>query len=379
MDTLQDLPVFRPYLGPEIQAAVAEALQIGYLGLGPTTAAFEERLGSWLGLPADRTVIATNSCTNALHLAALVAGLGPGDEVICPSFTYVAATQAMTMTGAEVVFADIAPDTLSVDAASVAALIGPRTRALMICHYDGVVGDRDGIYALAREHGLRVIEDAAQALGSVLSSGAQVGAEGDLVCFSFGPVKTLTTLEGGALVLPSSSAVLARQFRMLGADMDLDARAKNDRFWVYDVVRQGFRHHLGAVPAAVGLAGLTLLDGFLADRRTACADYDARLAGLPGITSMGWDWASMGPFIYVARVEPSLRDGLLLHLKRSGVGANVHWGQGVHEFSFFAGCRRADLPVTEAVCQELVTLPLWSRTPVEVRERVVDAVAAFLR
>lgn len=374
---LEPVPTFVPLLGPEVHEAVSKALEVGYLGLGPTTAAFENALGDWLGLE-DRFVAATNSCTNALHLAALLAGAGPGTEVICPSLTYVAAQQAMTMTGATVVFADIDPVSLSVDPARVAALVTERTVAVMTMHYAGCVGDVAGLYAVAAQHGLRVIEDAAHALGSLLPDGRLVGADGDLVCFSFGPVKTLTTLEGGAILTPSRDEdVLTRQHRMLGADLDLDARKANPRFWDYDVVRQGYRHHLGTVPAAVGLAQLSSLDAQIARRRTYCQDYDARLGDVAEIRPLGFDWDRIGPFLHAVRVDPDSRDELVLHLKAQGIGANVHWAMGVHTFSFYADSPRDDLSVTEEVCKELVTLPLWADMPERVRDRVVAGVRGF--
>jgi dTDP-4-amino-4,6-dideoxygalactose transaminase len=372
----ESLPTFVPLLGPEVHEAVSKALEIGYLGLGPTTAEFEGQLARWIG--TSHHVSATNSCTHALHLAAVLAGAGPGTEIICPSFTYVAAQQAMTMTGAAVVFVDIDPVTLSVDPARVRELVTDRTVAIMTMHYAGHVGDVAGIYAIAAEHGLRVIEDAAHAIGSLLPDGRMVGTAGDLVCFSFGPVKTLTTLEGGALLVASAEEdVVTREHRMLGADLDLDARKTHTRFWDYDVVRQGYRYHLGTVPAAVGLAQLQTLDAQIARRRSYCKEYDARLADVPEVHLLGFDWDRIGPFIHAVRVDADSRDALVLHLKEIGIGANVHWGMGVHTFSHYAGARRGDLSVTEQVCKEVVTLPLWAQMPEQARDRVVSAIRGF--
>ncbi|MCW2608550.1 MAG: hypothetical protein JWO60_3243 [Frankiales bacterium] len=373
----QHLPVFQPQIGPDERAAVMAALDVGYLGLGPATGRFERELGSWLGLQ-DRHVTATSSCTAALHLAALLAGAGPGTEVVCPSFTYVAAHQAVSMTGADVVFADVDDATLAVDPARVRELVTDRTVAVMTMHYAGHVGDVAGVYEVAAEHGLRVIEDAAHALGSLLPDGRKVGAAGDLVAFSFGPVKTLTTIEGGALLTGDAAEdVVNRERRMLGADQDLEARSRNERFWEYDVVRQGYRYHLGTVPATVGLAQLAQLDAFVDNRRAYCAEYDARLADVPEVRTLGWDWSRTGPFVYVVRVDPDSRLDLLRSLRARGVGANVHWGQGAHEFTQYAGARRGDLPVTEQLTSEVVTLPLWSVMPQEARDRVVDGVRDF--
>jgi dTDP-4-amino-4,6-dideoxygalactose transaminase len=143
------IPVFRPHLGADVQAAVAQALQAGWLGMGELTKRFEDGLAQYLGLD-DRQLVATNSCTAALHMAAVLADLGPGDEVICPSFTYVAGHQAMSATGANVVFCDIEERTLGVDPASVRAVLSPRTKAIMVTHFAGIPCDVEGVYRLAR-------------------------------------------------------------------------------------------------------------------------------------------------------------------------------------------------------------------------------------
>ena len=264
------VPVFRPYLGPEVQAAMNEAFLEGWLGLGRHTRDFELAIEDYLHA-ADATsrhhAVATNSCTEALHLAAELIGLGPGDEIICPSFTYVAGHQAMSMTGADVVFCDVEPSTLGVDVEKLEELISPATKAIMAVHYAGLVPrDLAAIHALAQRRGLRVIEDAAHAFGSRAAAGA-VGTFGDLTCFSFGPVKIITTLEGGAVMTPRAADVQTlHELRLIGVDSDTDARYRNSRTWEYDVVRQGYRCHLGAIPSAIGLAQLSLIDEFIANR-----------------------------------------------------------------------------------------------------------------
>jgi dTDP-4-amino-4,6-dideoxygalactose transaminase len=194
----QAIPMWLPHIGPEVIKAASDALEIGYLGLGSATKEFEDALAEYLELDDSRALMSTNSCTAALNCACLLAGAGPGTEVIAPSFTYVAAHQAITATGADVVFCDIEEPTLTVNPDLLEALISERTVAIMVCHFAGLVGRLDEIYQVAAAHGLRVIEDAAHAIGT-RHDGRMVGATGDLVCFSFGPVKTMTTLEAGAV------------------------------------------------------------------------------------------------------------------------------------------------------------------------------------
>ncbi len=372
------VPVFRPYLGPEVQTAMNEALLEGWLGLGRRTHDFEMAIESYLGASGSHHAVATNSCTEALHLAAELIGLGPGDEIICPSFTYVAGHQAMSMTGADVVFCDVEPQTLGVDVSKLEELISPATKAIMAVHYAGLVPrDLQAIHDLAQSRGLRVIEDAAHAFGSRSAAGA-VGAFGDLTCFSFGPVKIITTLEGGAVMTPRSEDVQTlHELRLIGVDSDTDARYRNSRTWEYDVVRQGYRCHLGAIPSAIGLAQLGLIDEFIANRQAYCRYYDGQFADLPGATLFATDWSQTSPFIYVLRVaDRATREGLMAHLKSVSVGSGIHF-QGAHDFSFYSKCRRGDLSTTLAVSDQVITLPLHSYMSTSTLVRVASAVRSF--
>jgi dTDP-4-amino-4,6-dideoxygalactose transaminase len=372
----QELPMWVPYLGPEVHEAATGALEAGYLGLGSLSRQFEEALAAYLELDDRRVLMSTNSCTAALNCACLLAGAGPGDEVIAPSFTYVAAHQAITATGAKVVFCDIEEPTLTVNPDQLEALIGARTKAIMVCHFAGLVGRLQEVYQIAAEHGLRVIEDAAHALGS-RHRGRMVGATGDLVCFSFGPVKTITTLEGGALITsrPGELQTL-HELRMLGVDRETQARYRNQRAWQYDVVRQGFRYHLGAIPSAIGLAQLALLDQFAANRQEYCRGYNQRLAGIPQVTLPPCDYKDVVPFIYYIRVPAEARAALIAFLKQRGIPTGIHF-QGAHEFTYYRDCRRGDLSVTDRVSRQELTLPLWSYMDDAVLDRVATAITAF--
>ena len=372
------VPVYRPHLGPEVQEAARSALEAGWLGMGALTRQFELALEDRLGL-TDRRVVSTNSCTEALHIAARLIGLGPGDEVIAPSFTYVAGHQALSRTGADVVFCDVEDDRLSLDPARVAELITDRTRAVLAVDYLGLPCRLDELVTLARGHGLRVIEDAAHAFGSA-SAGRPVGSFGDITCFSFGPVKTITTLEGGAVVTPDAGDVQTlRELRHLGIDADTDARYRNQRNWDFDVVRQGYRCHLGAVPSAIGLAQLGMVDEFVANRQAYCRGYDERLRDVEEVRLFDTDWAGVAPYIYVIRVRDGLvRAGLIEHLKERGIATGIHF-LGAHHFSFYKQSRRGELPVTEAATEQVLTLPLHPYMDERTLDRVADGVRSYFR
>jgi dTDP-4-amino-4,6-dideoxygalactose transaminase len=372
------IPVFRPYLGPEVHAAVKEALEVGWLGMGEKTDRFERELSTFLGLDG-RHLVATGSCTAAMHMAAVIAGVGPGDEVICPSFTYVAGHQAMSATGASVVFCDVEERTLGVSVESMRSMITGRTKAVMATHFAGIPCDLDGVHALAEAHGLRVIEDAAHAFGSRYK-GRMVGSFGDLTCLSFGPVKVVTSLEGGAVITRDEKDVQAlHELRLIGVDTDTAERYRNSRTWEYDVVRQGYRYHLGSIPAAIGLSHLAMVETLIRNRQDYCRAYNHRFAGISEVITPNSDFTDVAPFIYVIRVpDGETRRRLMAHMKIRGVASGIHF-LGAHEFSFYRNCRRSDLSVTERVSQQVVTLPLHPFMDERTIDRVVDAVASFFR
>lgn len=374
---LDVVPVYLPYLGAEIKQAAADALEDGWLGIGPLTERFEKELESYLELTEGRRVVSTSSCTAALHLATILAGAGPGDEVICPAFTYVAGHQAVSATGAEVVFCDIEEQTWGADPASIESMITERTKAVMAVHYAGVPCDLDGIYALAGKYGLRVIEDAAHAFGS-RHQGKRIGSIGDLVCFSFGPVKAITTMEGGAIVTPNPDDVQRlHELRLIGVTADTNARYQRGRMWDYDVVRQGYRYHLGSVPAAIGLSQLPLAETFAANRRSYCRTYDEQLAGVSGVNAMATDWTDVVPYIYVLRLDDGVdRADFMAHLKARGVASGIHFNGG-HHYSFYEKNPRADMSVTDRVSSQVVTLPLHPFMDEETLSRVTAAVRSY--
>jgi dTDP-4-amino-4,6-dideoxygalactose transaminase len=246
----------------------------------------------------------------------------------------------------------------------------------MVCHYAGLVGRIDEVYDVAARHGLRVIEDAAHALGS-RHRDRMVGATGDLVCFSFGPVKTITTLEGGAIITSDPDELrILHELRMLGVDRETEFRYQSERAWQYDVVRQGFRYHLGAIPSAIGLAQLSLIDQIIANRQAYCRGYNERLEGIFEVTTPPTDYKDVAPFIYFIQVPAESRAKLVEFLKRRGIPTGIHF-QAAYDFTLYRDCPRGDLSVTDRVSREELTLPLWSYMDEGVLDRIAAGVAAF--
>jgi len=375
MDEL--IPVFKPHIGIETAKAAVAALDLGWLGMGSYVGEFERGLESYLGL-TGRRVVAVNTGTSALHLAMLVTGVGPGDEVITPSFNNIGDLQAIRAVGADPVFCDIRNDNLGIDVAKAEALVSPRTKVVIGMDYAGIPCDLDNLHAMAGRHGLRVVHDAAPSLGS-RHGGKPIGSVGDIVIFSFDAVKTLTCIDGGALVVNSEGEVeQLHRLRFLGTDQSPQRLYTNNRSWTYDVAGPGFRYHLANLHASIGLSQLSRLDEFVATRQRACRLYSDLLGDVDGLTLPATDFRDVAPFIYYVRVLNGRRDALKQALLERGVDTGIHWIPG-HQFSFFKDCRGGDLSVTERIGSEILTLPLHSFMEVQTVERVAAAISASLR
>lgn len=372
---MEKIPVFAPHIHVDTLKHVTDAFDVGWLGMGATTKEFEDRIAAFLGLDG-RHVVATNTGTSALHIALLAAGVGPGDEVILPSFDYVADHQAVRMTGAELVMCDICDDNLGIDCEKAEALVTKRTKAIIPLHFAGIPCDQESLYRLAEKYGLRVIEDAMHAFGTTIG-GRKIGSYGDIACFSFDPVKIITSIDGGCVVVNTEEEMHRLQrLRLLGVDKDTTERYKNRRAWDYDVVSEGYRYHLTNIMASVGVSQIKRAEGFIASRQKVCQAYNAAFSGVAGVKVPQSDFTNVSPFIYSLRVLHGKREALIAHLQARDIDVGVHF-LAVHKHTFFAGARRGDMSITEKVAAEVMTLPLHSNMKPEFVERVIEGVTDF--
>ena len=364
------LPVSRPSVGNDELEEIRKVFETGWLGLGSTVFEFETQIKNYLG---GRHVIAVNTGTSAIHLALEGHGIGPGDEVIVPSLTFCATIQAIVAAGATPVFCEARPQDLNIDIDHARSLITSRTKAILCVHYCGNACDMDELLGVAKQHGILVIEDAAHAFGTTYK-GKRIGSFGDVACFSFDPIKILTTGEGGAVVLADDAvAEEIRRKRILGIDKDTWHRYRNERSWFYEVTTQGYRYHMSNINAAIGLAQLRKFDGFLAARRRIVKRYNTGLTGLAGVELLVGNVEEAAPFTYIVRVTNGLRDQLMESLKNKGVGTGVHYIPN-HLHPFFEKYKRP-LPVTDRLWKEILTLPLFT----EMTDADVDLVISALR
>jgi dTDP-4-amino-4,6-dideoxygalactose transaminase len=372
----EQIPVFAPLLEAEELEAARAALELGWLGMGSYVAEFESAIAELLEAP-ERHVAAVSTGHAALHLALLLAGVGPGDEVITPSFNNVADFQAILATGAEPVLCDVDDRTLCIDVEKAAQLVGPATKAVIATDYACMLCDHAALGELAERHGLRIVHDAAHSIGS-RHEGRPVGSFSDLAMFSFDPVKTVTSIDGGALVVQTEEELRrVHEMRLIGMGQPPQQMYRNERAWTYDVARLGFRYHLANLHAAIGVAQLAKLPRIAEARRDACRTYNAGFADLDGLRTPATDFPDeIVPFLYYVRVPAERRDGFRDHLAERGVDTGVHWQPG-HWFTLLRDCRRGDLSVTERVGEEIVSLPLRSEADAATVDRVVSAVRSF--
>jgi len=344
----------------EIREAVERVFESGQFVLGPEVEAFEQ---AFAALCRTSHAVAVNSGTSALHLALLAAGVGPGDEVITVPMTFVATVAAIVYTGAKPVFVDVDPATYTLDVGQLEAAISPRTKAVVPVHLYGQSADMDAILAVARRHGLAVIEDAAQAHGATYN-GRAVGSLGDLACFSFYPAKNLGACGEGGIVVTSDlqKAVLVRTLRDWGQDGK------------YNHVRLGFNYRMDALQGAILGVKLKHLAEWTEQRRSHACGYRASLQGC-GL-ELPAEAVGRGHVYHLFVVRTQHREELQAHLAERGVQCAVHYPVPVHLQPAFAhlGLRAGSFPVAERCAQTVLSLPLFPEMTRDQRERVSEAV-----
>jgi dTDP-4-amino-4,6-dideoxygalactose transaminase len=323
------IPIFSPDFGEEEAAAAARVVRSGWIAMGREVGAFEELAAARLGVdPA--CVVAVSSGTAALHLALLLSGVGPGDEVLVPALGFVATANAVRYCGGTPVFVDVDARRFVSDVPDFAEKLGPRTKAVVPVHNCGRMAPMDRIVPWAHEHGLTVVEDAAPAMGAELA-GVPAGAWGDYGCFSLHSSKPVTAGEGGILVTPESRAGRARSLRFHGCDVYDFTHVDFAAMWEERYVEVGYNYRLTDLQAAIGAVQLRKLDGFLEERRARFRWYGARLAGAAERLRLPVEDPDERPAPYAFQqyvvqlageeADRSARDALLAHLRKNGVFA----------------------------------------------------------
>lgn len=352
--------------------AVARVLDAEYLGMGDEVKLFEQEIKAYL--QSDKEVVCVNTGTSALHLALSALGIGVGDEVLVPSLTYVASFQAISAVGATPVACEINPQTLFLDADDARKRITANTKVIMPVHYASSSKGMEKVYALAAEYGLRVVEDAAQAFGSV-RNGRNVGTEGDIVCFSFDGIKNITSAEGGAIVSDDATFIQKVQDgRLLGVEKDTDKRYAGQRSWDFDVKEQGFRYHMSNVFAAIGRVQLTRIESFKTKRQSIAKRYVQMLSDIREIEFLDYDFDAILPHIFVIKAQK--RDALREFLIATNIECGIHYKPNHLLSKYRSGY---DLPITEQIYDTVLTLPCHVDLTEEEQSYVITKVEEFYR
>jgi dTDP-4-amino-4,6-dideoxygalactose transaminase len=353
-------------ISQEEKDAVLKVLDKEFLGMGEEVMLFENEIKEYL--KTDFDVVCVNTGTSALHLALEALDLKEGDEVLVPSLTYVASFQAISATGATPVAVDIDPDTLFIDIKDAKKRVTKNTKVIMPVHYASSSKGIDSVYEFAKEHNLRVIEDAAQAFGC-----KGVGLLGDIICFSFDGIKNITSGEGGAILSGDKELIQRVQDgRLLGVEKDTQKRFAGQRSWDFDVSHQGFRYHMSNLMAAIGREQLKKIDKIRDKREDIVQSYLSAFSTVSEIQVLDFDFKDIISHIFVIKAKD--RDDLREYLIQNDIECGVHYKPN-HLLSKYK--TEYKLIVTETVYEQILTLPCHVDLTKEEQEFVIQKVKEF--
>jgi perosamine synthetase len=360
------IPLFKVHMPESIVEPLADTLSSGYIGQGPRVEEFEQALSEWFG---SQNVLTVNAGTSALQLALRLANVGAGDEVISTPMTCAATNVPILAAGAKVVWADIDPMTGNIDPADVERKISSRTKAIVAVHWGGYPAEIGELNRIARQHDLKVIEDAAHAFGAKYA-GQPIGSHSDFVCFSFQAIKHLTTGDGGALVCRDRTTYQrGKLLRWFGIDRESERR---DFRCEEDIAEWGYKFHMNDIAATIGLHQLKFVGEVLRRHRENAAYYRERLSGLEGLTLLDYrDDRESAYWLFTIRVPD--REVFIEHLRQSGIIASqVHVRNDDH--TAFRESRQ-DLPGTSEFASQQVSIPVgWWVTDAQ-REFIADTIS----
>jgi dTDP-4-amino-4,6-dideoxygalactose transaminase len=372
------IPFSLPEIGEDEINEVVDTLKSGWLTTGKKAACFERDLAKYAHA---RYAVVVSSCTAAMHIALKALDIGPGDEVITTPFTFISTVEAIVHVGATPILVDIQDDTMNIDPEKIQEKITKRTKAILPVHYAGHPCDMDELFALAKEYNLKVIEDAAHAIGARYKGVPIGGLKSDATCFSFYATKNLTTGEGGALL--TNNEDISRRARLLslhGITKDAWARYGDDADWKYDLGDIGFKYNLTDIQASIGIHQLKKLDQMNRARKALVALYDQEFCALTCVrVPQTRAYVDPANHLYPLRVLRH-RDALIAELRKHNIGASVHFIPAC-TFSIMKkrfGFKEDDYPVTMQAFSEVISLPLYSHLNPESLRYVATTVKEIL-
>jgi perosamine synthetase len=370
------IPIAKPYLTADEAQAAYDTILTGWITQGPRVAEFEEKFASYTGA---KYAVAVSNCTTALHLAMIVAGVQAGDEVICPSMSYVATANCIKYVGAKPVFAEIIPDTYNLDPVDTEKKITSKTKAILLVHQIGMPADIDAFHKLADKYNLKLIEDAACAAGSAYKGG-KIGSHSELVCFSFHPRKVVSTGDGG-MITTNNEAYYNRMklLRQHGMSVNDRVRHESSKLIFEDHIEVGYNYRMTDIQAAVGIKQLEKLDWIVEERRKIAMQYneafkDIDCIQLP-VEKEGYFSNYQSYSIYLKDNCPLSRNEVMQKLLDAGISSRRGIMTAHRETAYKTNYADVQLPVSEKACDSSIILPLY----IPMKQADIDAVIENFR
>jgi perosamine synthetase len=374
------IPIAKPYLTKKEAKAAYDTILTGWITQGPRVAEFEEKFALYTGA---KYAVAVSNCTTALHLAMIVAGIGPGDEVICPSMSYIATANAIKYVGAKPVFAEINPDNYNLDPKDTIQKISSKTKAILLVHQIGMPADIDAFKEIAAKHKIKLIEDAACAAGSSYK-GSKIGSHSDLVCFSFHPRKVISTGDGG-MIATNNEAYYNRMklLRQHGMSVNDRARHESSKIIFEDHLEVGYNYRLTDIQASVGIRQLEKLDWIIAKRRKIASRYhkafkDIKYLQLP-LEKKGYSSNYQSYSIYLKDDCPVSRNDIMQKMLDAGISTRRGIMTTHRETAYKEECAGLSLPVSEKTSDRSIILPLYVPMKDEDIDKVILTFSSILK
>ena len=366
------IPIAKPYLTTEEAQAAYDTILTGWITQGPRVAEFEEKFAAYTGA---KYAVAVSNCTTALHLAMIVAGIGPGDEVICPSMSYIATANSIKYTGATPVFAEIIPETYNLDPMDTEKKITPRTKAILLVHQIGMPADIDAFTALAKKHGLKLIEDAACAAGSSYK-GSKIGSHSEVVCFSLHPRKVISTGDGGFITTNREDYYnRMKLLRQHGMSVNDRVRHESNKVIFEDHIEVGYNYRMTDIQAAVGIKQLEKLDWIVSERKKIARQYHEALRDIDTIRlpveENGYCSNYQSYSIYLKDNSKIQRNELMQKMLDAGIATRRGIMTTHRETAYKTDYAGLSLPISEKACDNSIILPLYIPMKAEDIETVI--------
>jgi perosamine synthetase len=373
------IPIAKPYLTKKEAKAAYETILTGWITQGPRVAEFEQKFAAYTGA---KYAVAVSNCTTALHLAMIVAGVGPGDEVICPSMSYIATANCIKYVGAKPVFAEIDPANYNLDIRDVTKRITEKTRAILLVHQIGMPADIDAFKELAAKYNLKLIEDAACAAGSSYK-GSKIGSHSDLVCFSFHPRKVISTGDGG-MIATNNEAYYNRMrlLRQHGMSVNDRTRHESAKIIFEDHLEVGYNYRLTDIQASVGIQQLEKIDWILGKRRKIANRYHKAFKGIPGIQlpleKKGYYSNYQSYSVYLKDDCPLNRNDIMQKMLDAGISTRRGIMTTHRETAYKSEYAGLSLPISEKASDRSIILPLYVPMTDEDVQKVIETFTSIL-